>query len=271
MPTGIDHIVIAVRDLKAAAADFTNAGFTVTPGGEHTGGITRNALIAFADGSYVELIAWKEPDEPVDTEWWRRFRAGEGFIDYALRTDDLDAEVARLRASGLDVPDPQPGGRNRPDGQRVEWRNLAFGPQSSGSLPFYCHSTNDRSLRVPSGEAVAHPNGVTGIAGITIVVDDLEAAAADYARLTGTDGEELIANARDTGRGRRFNIRSATGSTPCAPINLDLVTAAVEDSSLGHVVAERGEVPVMVTLRGDNGVERPLDPSLTHGAVLTIA
>lgn len=267
MPTGIDHIVVAVRDLKAATVDFSNAGFTVTPGGEHTGGSTHNALVAFADGAYIELIAWKDPDTPVDTQWWRRFQAGEGFIDYALRTDDLDAEVARLRASALDVPEPRAGGRTRPDGQRVEWRNLEFGPGSSGSLPFFCHSTNDRSLRVPSGDAAVHPNGVTGVAGITIVADDLEAAAHDYARLTGTEGEELVVNARDAGRGRRFDIGSAAGTE----IHLDLVTAAVEDSSLGRVVAERGEVPVMVTLRGDGETEQTIDPGLTHGAVLTIA
>jgi len=261
MPTGIDHIVIAVRDLDRAADDYARAGFTVTPGGEHAGGITHNVLVSFADGSYFELIAWKRPETPVDTEWWRRFKDGEGFIDYALRTDDLDTEVARLRASGLDVPEPEAGGRTRPDGKRVEWRNLRFGPGSSGALPFYCHSTNDRSLRVPSDDAAVHPNGVTGVAGITIVVADLDVATRDYARLTGTEGEELIANARDTGRGRRFE---------AAGINLDLVAAAVEDSSLGRVVTERGEVPVMVTLRDGGTAERTLDPDLTHGAVLMI-
>lgn len=261
MPTGIDHIVIAVRDLDIAAADFSKAGFTVTPGGEHTNGVTHNALIALGDGAYVELIAWKQPDTPVDTDWWRRFHAGEGFIDYALRTDDLDAEVERLRATGLDVLDPRAGGRTRPDGQRVEWRNLEFGKGSSPALPFYCHSTNDRSLRVPAGSATEHPNGVTGVTGVTIVVNDLEAAARDYARLCGTEGDELIANARDTGRGRRFEI---------AELCLDLVTVAIEDSGLGRSLTERGEIPVMVTLRGASG-QRTIDPALTHGAVLTIA
>lgn len=262
MRTGIDHIVIAVQDLGSASDDYARAGFTVTPGGEHAGGVTHNALVAFADGSYFELIAWKHPETPVDTDWWRRFQAGEGFIDYALRTDDLDAEVARLQASGLDVPEPEAGGRTRPDGERVEWRNLRFGPGSSRSLPFYCHSTNDRSLRVPSGDAAVHPNGVTGVAGVTIVVADLEIATRDYARLTGSEGEDLIANARDTGRGHRFEV---------AGTHLDLVAVAVEDSSLGRVVAKRGEVPVMVTLRGDGTSNQTLDPDVTHGAVLMIA
>ena len=40
MIRAIDHIVILVADLAAASADYAALGFTVTPGGEHTGGQT---------------------------------------------------------------------------------------------------------------------------------------------------------------------------------------------------------------------------------------
>ncbi|MCW5883173.1 MAG: VOC family protein, partial [Anaerolineae bacterium] len=59
MLKGIDHIVILVHDLAQAQADYAALGFTVVPGGEHTGGATHNARVAFADGSYVELLAFK--------------------------------------------------------------------------------------------------------------------------------------------------------------------------------------------------------------------
>ena len=49
----IDHLVIMVRDLGAAIRDYSELGFTVVPGGSHPTG-THNALIAFADGSYLE-------------------------------------------------------------------------------------------------------------------------------------------------------------------------------------------------------------------------
>ncbi len=52
----VDHIVIMVPDLNAAIRDYTELGFTVIPGGSHPAG-THNALIAFADGAYIELIA----------------------------------------------------------------------------------------------------------------------------------------------------------------------------------------------------------------------
>src|SRR4051794_8519489 len=49
MIRAIDHVVILVNDLAATVADYTALGFTVTPGGEHTGGATHNALVVFAD------------------------------------------------------------------------------------------------------------------------------------------------------------------------------------------------------------------------------
>ncbi|PMP81392.1 MAG: VOC family protein, partial [Roseiflexus castenholzii] len=59
MITCIDHIVILVRDLLAAIDDYTALGFTVTPGGVHADGATHNALVAFVDGGYLELIAFR--------------------------------------------------------------------------------------------------------------------------------------------------------------------------------------------------------------------
>ncbi len=246
MPTGIDHIVIAVRDLDRATANFGAAGFTVAPGGEHTNGVTHNVLISFGDGSYFELIAWKQPDEPADTAWWRRFQAGEGVIDFALRTDDLDAEVRRLQASGLNVPEPEAGGRTRPDGQRVEWRNLHFGEGSAPSLPFYCHSTNDRSLRVPGGTAAIHANGVTGVAGVTIGVTELDKTSRDFARVTGSPGES-----------GRFAFGDA-GSVWIA-----LVELASDDPV-------RDDLPIEITLATNRGRAGEIDPALTHGARLIV-
>ena len=248
MPTGIDHIVIAVRDLDLAMADYTAAGFTVAPGGEHTNGTTHNALIPFADGSYFELIAWKRPDEPLGTTWWHRFQAGEGVIDFALRTDDLDAEVDRLRAAGMNVPEPQAGGRTRPDGQRVGWRNLQFGEGSAPSLPFYCHSTNDRSLRVPGGAAAVHANDVTGIVGVTIGVSNLPQASRDFARVMGKADEA-----------GRFEIGSAGSGS--------VWIALVDRSTDNHT---RADLPIEITLATNRGHAGEIDPGLTHGARLIV-
>src|SRR5579871_5065494 len=99
----IDHIVVVVRDLASAVANYERAGFTVVPGGEHVGGATHNALVSFADGTYFELIAFKQADQPQEHRWWERLRKGEGLVDYALGSDDLNADADRIEHAGLAV------------------------------------------------------------------------------------------------------------------------------------------------------------------------
>src|SRR4030067_3408410 len=52
-----DHAILVVNILPVALRQFPQLGFTVTSGGVHAGGLTHNALIAFADGAYLELLA----------------------------------------------------------------------------------------------------------------------------------------------------------------------------------------------------------------------
>jgi catechol 2,3-dioxygenase-like lactoylglutathione lyase family enzyme len=177
---GIDHIVILVNDLQQASEDYRALGFTVTPGGEHTGGETHNALIPFADGSYFELIAFKR--EAPGHRWWRHAATGEGLIDFALLPDDAADTIAAARARGLEISGPFDGGRLRPDGQEVRWQNGAPG---APGLPFLCADVTARELRVPTGAAREHPNGVIGVDGITVAVADVDVAAEHYAALIG--------------------------------------------------------------------------------------
>ena len=58
MALPLDHIVIAVHDLDAAVADYRALGFQVAIGGRHPGRTSHNALVVFADGAYLEIIAW---------------------------------------------------------------------------------------------------------------------------------------------------------------------------------------------------------------------
>src|SRR5947207_2357153 len=120
MILGIDHVVILVNDLASAISDYAELGFTVIPGGEHADGFTHNALIPFADGTYLELIAFKRPAP--ETHFFYRPWSGEGLIAYALLPDDVGRTIAEAREHGLDLAGPIPGGRVRPDGQRLEWQ-----------------------------------------------------------------------------------------------------------------------------------------------------
>jgi catechol 2,3-dioxygenase-like lactoylglutathione lyase family enzyme len=135
--TRLDHVVILVGDLDRAVRGYEELGFTVTAGGEHADGLTRNALVPFADGSYLELVAFVDPDDPRDNVWgWRAFLPfGGGLIDYCAASDDLEADVRRLEEGGLGVDGPADGGRRLPDGTEIRWR-VARIRQDGRLLPF---------------------------------------------------------------------------------------------------------------------------------------
>src|SRR5437016_2703006 len=96
----LDHVVLVARDLDAAVADHRRRGFTVTPGGKHADGLTHNALVPFADGSYLEIVAFPDLDRAVSHRWWKIAAEGGGFADFALLSDDLGADE---RDAVLDV------------------------------------------------------------------------------------------------------------------------------------------------------------------------
>ena len=261
MLRGIDHIVIAVRDRAAASADYEALGFTVTPGGEHTGGATHNALISFSDGSYFELIAFREPDLPQQHKWWAKFAKGEGTVDFALRADDVAAEADRLRDTGIAIDGPQDGGRLRPDGERVAWRNL--GLHAPGApLPFVIEDVTPREVRVPPGPAAEHPLGISGVAGLTLLVENLDRAAEPFAALLGASGEPAPFDIPGVLRALRFSTDTYW---------LDLAEVDPDADDLQRHIAERGAAPYEIVLAGDTGEGTTLPMVRTHGARIRVA
>ncbi len=189
----LDHAVIFVKDLPEATADFERVGFQVTPGGTHAGGLTKNALIALADGTYLELLAFTVPvtsenlaqlegeqRTPMDRRFLPRGGEGEGFRDFALGTIRLRDAIDSANASGLLVEGPFPGRRVRPDGTEVSW---LLGFPGDPELPFLIEDTTNRDLRVPGGKATRHPNGVVGLSEIVVHADDFDGAVDRYGRL----------------------------------------------------------------------------------------
>ena len=260
----IDHIVVLVNDLAAASADWTRAGFTVTPGGTHAAGLTHNALVAFADGSYFELIAFFHPEEEQDHRWWSRVADGEGLIDYALLSDDLTNDASAARGHGLAMVGPEDGGRLRPDGERLEWKSMLLGRGiGEPTLPFVIEDVTPRELRVPAGDAANHALGVTGIVGLTVVTDNVEEAATAMTSLLGAPGEDVVV---DEGAMLRFTLGEQW---------IALLQPGDDQSDAGQYLRRRGEGPYEVTLRGpanDESTEPTLLPlDETHQVRLRVA
>jgi hypothetical protein len=249
----IDHIVILVEDLAAASVDWTRAGFTVIPGGTHAAGLTHNALVTFADGSYFELIAFFHPEEQQEHRWWSRVADGEGLIDYALLSDDLTSDASAARGHGLEVIGPEDGGRLRPDGQHLEWKSMLLGRGiGEPTLPFVIEDVTPRELRVPGGEATQHPLGVTGIAGLILVTNNLDEAATAMTSLLGTPGEDVVV---DEGAMLRFTLGEQW---------IALLQPGDDQSDTGQYLRRRGDGPYEVALRG------PADAEGTETALLPL-
>jgi Glyoxalase-like domain len=246
MLTRLDHLVILVRDLDVAAADYERLGFTVTPGGEHADGLTRNALIPFEDGSYFELVSFLDPEDIRDNVWgWRKFLPHEGLIDYCAASDDLESDVRRLESLGFDVNGPDDGGRRLPDGVEIRWRSARIS-QEGRLLPFLIEDLTPRELRVPGGQAAGHPNGASGISRIEIAAPDAEEAASSLAALIGTPDD-------------------ASTSVRLGNCSLSPVTAEREDAA--RRLDASGPGPLAVDLVGETpGSTRALDRHLAHGA-----
>jgi catechol 2,3-dioxygenase-like lactoylglutathione lyase family enzyme len=255
MIQAIDHLVILVSDLAEAIEDYEALGFHVAPGGEHTDGATHNALISFADGTYLELLAFRR--EESSHRWWRHTAAGEGLIDFALLPSAIAEDVAAAQARGLPLTGPLPGGRARPDGVNLAWQTAyAEAPE----LPFLCGDVTPRELRVPQGLAHQHPNGATGIFRLTVAVDDLAVSAARYAALLGR------APLEEPGR-RIFKLGS--GYITLQAHGSDLV----ESAAVAAQLSSRGVGPAALALRRDHlaAIPRTLDSELTHGVRMIIA
>ena len=178
----LDHVVYVAHDLAAAVQDHRRRGFTVTPGGEHVGGVTHNALVCFADGSYLELVAFRRPDPT--HRWWRHAARG-GFADFAVLSDDLAQDLSEL--SDLIVREAAEGGRTRPDGVSLRWR-AAF---LRAPLPFLIEDLTSRDLRVPGGAAAHHSNGVTGVASLIVAAREQRLVDESYVRLRARGAPEI--------------------------------------------------------------------------------
>ena len=253
MLTGIDHLVIAVPDLATARTNYEALGFTVVPGGRHPVG-THNALIAFGDGSYVELIAFYEASP--SHKWWTPLQKGGGLVDFCMQTDDLRGDTEAFRKAGVGIDDPAPLSRVRPDGYQLRWVLAIPRGDHRGVAPFLIQDETPRAERVP--REVTHANGVSGIGGVVVAVRDVAPVARWYADVLGRPGRDI----------QRPEIEAAGVRFTVGPHTLDVVTPRGGAGPLREWLATRGAAPYAATLRGRT--PGTLDPARTLGARLAL-
>ena len=192
MLTGIDHLVIAVPDVDAAAARLETAlGLRSTGGGRHPGQGTVNRLVWFGD-SYLELIGIE--DAALAAGSWIGRPALDaldgspdgGFATWAAATDDL-ADFGELEG-------PMDGERRRPDGRVVRWRIARAGALGRDQPPFLIEHDVTAAEWTPEERAERaierHPvGGPVRLTRLRIGVRDPVAAARRVGEVLGVDVE----------------------------------------------------------------------------------
>jgi len=125
----LDHLAVAGETLEEAVAHVEEAlGVKMGPGGEHAHFGTHNQLIGLADGLYLEAIAANPAAETLPYPRWfdlDRLEGAPRLGNWICRTDDMDAELARLYVNAGNVVHLTRGD--------LRWRMAV---PDSGALPY---------------------------------------------------------------------------------------------------------------------------------------
>jgi catechol 2,3-dioxygenase-like lactoylglutathione lyase family enzyme len=183
---GADHVVVTVRDLDAAAAQWRKLGFMLSPRGTHSPQMgSGNYTIMFGE-DYLELLGvLHETEQNKPTRDFLKNR--EGIERTAFTTDNAAAGAAELEARGLKPLGPVHFGRpvDLPGGGTGEAKFNVFrwplAESPGGMRIFACQHLTRNTVWIP--ELQKHANGASRIVAIEIISADPKAAAEHMSRL----------------------------------------------------------------------------------------
>lgn len=161
----LDHLVLPVDSLDAAARTLSDAGFVVTPQAEHPFG-TANRLVVF-DGTYLELVTVVDAGRLPPTGFARRVfehldSGSTGFSHVACAARSVTAAGDAARELGLDAEEPMWFSRRAPrsDGSELTASFTLLALTDAPQVFFCVHHT---PTAVWFGPHLAHPNGARTI------------------------------------------------------------------------------------------------------------
>ena len=227
--SGIDHVVLLVRDLAGAKARLTRLGFRPTPRGVHSAHMgTANTTILFGDGTYLEALGvLRRTGNNLAVRSVLAER--EGPYGLAFKTDDAEAAAAEFAASGIGPGVALEFARpvELPSGPReAAFRVARTDPDHTpGTWLFVCqHRTPEVTWRA---DHIEQPNGAHGIAEVTGMAEDLQFLSETYGRIFPEklryDGQRVVI---DAGGARITFCRPAAFAERFARFGEQLRTAA---------------------------------------------
>ncbi len=180
-----DHAVIGIPDLESGMATFRRLGFEVSEGGRHPSLGTRNAIVRFGL-DYLELLTVEDPATaqargPFGQELLAFVGRDTGPVGFVLAGTHLDEEVDGLEGLGITAEGPFEMHREHVRGGRLNWRLVVPGGSPwRKPWPYLIDWITDEDQLLAWDPPGNHPCRVTGVAGIDLVVDDLEGARRLY-------------------------------------------------------------------------------------------
>ncbi|MCC7271189.1 MAG: VOC family protein [Alphaproteobacteria bacterium] len=182
---GIDHVIVLVRDLDAARADYRRFGFTISPRGTHSAHMGTGNHTIMLERDYFELLGVVAPTE-ANAKWRELLARREGMSGVALKTDDAAGAAAEMRAIGVAAADPVHFSRpvELPGGGKGEaaFNTAQFPPEATpGGRMFCCQHLTMPTTWVPS--LLRHANSAYGLAEVMLATDDPQGMAAAYAKI----------------------------------------------------------------------------------------
>jgi hypothetical protein len=121
----IDHLVYATPDLKQGVEGIEKlTGVRATPGGQHPGRGTRNALLSLGPGRYLEIIG-PDPEQgtpPQERPFGIDDLKAPRLVTWAAKGTNLEQWASDARRHGVQLGEVIPGSRRRSDGVLLSWR-----------------------------------------------------------------------------------------------------------------------------------------------------
>jgi glucose-1-phosphatase len=180
---------------------------------------------------FTAEFAARKPDPQV----YHRMLARLGVApDAALMVDDDADNVAG-------------GSRVRPDGYRLSWLVAQAPKPFMFQAPFLIKDQTPREERI--GKETNHPNGVTGVAAITVATDDVARVRGWWSPVLGQPGSEI----------ERADIDAAGVRFTAGPHTLDFVAPRNSSGPVARWLKARGPSPYAIVLRTSGGKAGPLD------------
>jgi hypothetical protein len=139
--SSVDHLVYATPDLETGIREVEDLlGIRATPGGQHPGRGTRNALIALGASAYLEIIG-PDPEQasPTAPRWFGIDTLGASkLVTWAAKTDDIERVHRDAVDNGIPIGVVRSGSRWRSDGVLLSWRlTEPAAEMENGVVPFF--------------------------------------------------------------------------------------------------------------------------------------